>query len=191
MAIVKLVSASTPNPLTAGAGGDWELAMAQLTACKQVISGQQMVLTNWTNTDSACDLADGSYFQHLGSIYVADADVSLSGFVAGANYVRLEVSGDTLVATLITSLTGYEWNHVYNGFYNGNYQVLPYMIDYVPSHGIYRKYRLLNINSTLYVDFLGNTVTAGTLTATGAVQCASLSAAGAIAGATVNTGQVS
>ena len=49
MAITKLLSPNTPNPITAGPNGDWDLAMAQLTAVKKLLAGEQMMLTEWTN----------------------------------------------------------------------------------------------------------------------------------------------
>ena len=49
MAITKLLSPNTPIPITAGPNGDWDLAMAQLTAVKKLLAGEQMMLTEWTN----------------------------------------------------------------------------------------------------------------------------------------------
>ena len=74
MAITKLISPNTPNPITAGPNGDWDLAMAQLTAVKKLLAGEQMMLTEWTNATTQPKLALGTHLQHKGSIYVVETE---------------------------------------------------------------------------------------------------------------------
>ena len=61
----------------------------------------------------------------------------------GTWYVRLEASADTLIATWISSLSGYAWNAVNNGLYSGSYQVLPYQL--VKAGAVLSKRKIMNL----------------------------------------------
>ena len=118
MAITKLISPPThPNPVSVGDGGDWDLAMAQLTAMKVVMGGQQMILTEWTNTTGEPKLAQGSYLQHRGSVYVVDAtDYAITAPTTdGTWFLKIAESGNTLVVSWLASSAGYTWNASFNG----------------------------------------------------------------------------
>ena len=162
MAITKLISPSTPNPLPpAGAGGDWDKAMAQLTAVKKLLSGEQMILTQWMNTTTAPSLAEGSYLQHMGAIYVVDTeDYALPALSAdGTYYIKLTISGETLIPTFITALTGFSWSAQHNGLYNASdEQVLPYSV--IREGSAYGKRKILNPASSpnlfARTDYQGN-----------------------------------
>lgn len=194
MAITKLISPSTPNPLPpAGAGGDWDKAMAQLTAVKKLLSGEQMILTQWTNTTTAPALAEGSYLQHMGAIYVVDTeDYALPALSAdGTYYIKLTISGETLVPSYITDLTGFSWSAQHNGLYNASdEQVLHYQV--VKNASAIEKYKMLNpyqVNDFASVNYLGR-YHGRELHVTGnATIGGTLGVTGAISGATVNTGQ--
>lgn len=84
------------------------------------------ILTDWSSTGSAPDIALGAYIRHAGNLYQVDtADEAVTGTPsAGINYLKLSVSGSTLLASWRTSLIGYTYNEAYNGWYNGTDQVL-------------------------------------------------------------------
>jgi len=215
MAITKLLSPNTPNPITAGPNGDWDLAMAQLTAVKKLLAGEQMMLTEWTNATTQPKLALGTHLQHKGSIYVVDTeDYALPALGGnGTYYIVLEPSGDTLVGSWATDLSGYSWDSTYNGLYNGGKLVLPYQIVVDGSDIVKRK--ILNPwidGGFTTVDWMGNVrgaslvvngnaTVGGTLGVTGAINGASvgvtgnatvggtLGVTGAISGASIDTGQ--
>ncbi len=211
MAITKLISPSTPNPLPpAGAGGDWDKAMAQLTAVKKLLSGEQMILTQWTNNTTAPALAKGSYFQHMGAIYVVDTeDYVLPALSAdGTYYIRVAVSGETLSVSYSVNIADYSWSAQHNGLYHADEsQVLPYQV--IKAGASIGKYKILNpwqaSADFAVVDYLGhlhgtslgisgaasiggNATVGGTLGVTGAISGASVGVTGAISGASINTG---
>ena len=192
MAITKLLSPNTPNPITAGPNGDWDLAMAQLTAVKKLLAGEQMMLTEWTNATTQPKLALGTHLQHKGSIYVVDTeDYALPALGGnGTYYIVLEPSGSSLVGSWVTSLGGYTWDATYNGLYNGDKLALPYQV--VKSASGVAKRKILNpwaLNGFTTVDWMGN-VRGASLAVTGnATIGGTLGVTGAINGATINTGQ--
>jgi len=61
----------------------------------------------------------------------------------GTWYIRLEASGDTLIATWISSLTGYAWNAVNNGLYNSDKQLMPYQL--VKAGAVLGKRKIMNL----------------------------------------------
>ena len=194
MAITKLLSPNTPNPITAGPNGDWDLAMAQLTAVKKLLAGEQMMLTEWTNATTQPKLALGTHLQHKGSIYVVDTeDYALPALGGnGTYYIVLEPSGSSLVGSWVTSLGGYTWDATYNGLYNGDKLALPYQV--VKNASGVAKRKILNpwaLNVFTTVDWMGNvrgaslavtgnTTVGGTLDVTGAISGASVGVSGAI-----------
>ena len=176
MAITKLVSPNTSVPVVEG---DWALAMAQMTALKTVMSGNQMVLTQWTNTSTLSKLANGAYIHHLGAIYVVDTeDFAITVPAAdGTYYIRIVDDGaDSLDVDFVTDISGYNWNPSYNGMYhNDGYQVLPYQIAVSGTVTVFTKRKILNFHRStgfLTVDYLGNIITATILG--GAVVCSTI-----------------
>ena len=166
MAITKLVSAGTPVPTTGN--DDWQKAMAQLTALKTVMAGNQMHITQWTNTTTLSKLAMGSYIQHLGAIYVVDAeDYAIPVPEAdGTHYIQLIESGVTLAVSFITDISGFSYDANFNGLYNvAGAQILPYQLSEAGS--VYTKRKIINPfgNGTFtLVDYLGKVTTAGLAT---------------------------
>jgi len=197
MAITKLESPVTPNPATAGVGGDWDLAMAQLTACKILLQGEQAILTEMdaflNESTTIPKIAQGTYIQHLGAIYIVDTEdyTILGSPSAGANYIQIAVSGDNLTATWITSLTGYTWSADYQGAYDAsNNMILPYVVMQVTGP-LYYKYNI-NFNHKYFggnVESVGDLTVGGLAAITGALSAASASITGALSAATLNTGQ--
>ena len=172
MAITKLVSAGTPVPTTGN--DDWQKAMAQLTALKTVMAGNQMHLTEWTNTTTIPKLAEGSYIQHLGAIYVVEGEDQLiyDAYPDGNKYLRLRPQGDSLVAEWTSVISAYAYNADFNGLYDGDYQILPYQL-FVAGTTLSKR-KIINPfgnGAFTLVDYLGNVTTS-------ALSCAS-----------VNTGQ--
>jgi len=163
MAITKLVSPNTSVPVVEG---DWALAMAQVTALKTIMSGNQMVLTQWTNTTTLPKLANGAYIHHLGAVYKVDTeDFTIAAPAAdGTYYIRLVDDGaDSLDVDFVTDISGYSWNPAYNGMYNSTYQVLPYQISVSGTVTVFTKRKILNFHRStgfLTVDYLGNIITA-------------------------------
>jgi len=190
MAITKLLSPNTPNPITAGPNGDWDLAMAQLTAVKKLLSGEQMMLTEWTNATTQPKLALGTHLQHKGSIYVVETeDYALPALGGnGTYYIVLEPSGDTLVGSWATDLSGYSWDSTYNGLYNGGKLVLPYQIVVDGSDIVKRK--ILNPwidGGFTTVDWMGNVRGASLVVNGNATVGGTLGVTGAISGANYRT----
>ena len=192
MAITKLLSPNTPNPITAGPNGDWDLAMAQLTAVKKLLAGEQMMLTEWTNATTQPKLALGTHLQHKGSIYVVDTeDYALPALGGnGTYYIVLEPSGSSLVGSWVTSLGGYTWDATYNGLYNGDKLALPYQV--VKNASGVAKRKILNpwaLNVFTTVDWMGNVRGASLVVNGNTTVGGALGVTGAISGATINTGQ--
>ena len=148
MAITLLTSPTTPNPTVIG---DWNLMAAQLTACKQLLGiDNRIVLTEFATT-TIPQIADGSYFQHGGAIYIAQGNESIGnsgGISAGSVYIEIHDNGaDELVANFIDDVIGYTWNYENNGLYDvaTGYQALPYTIIYTVAGTLYTKRRILNL----------------------------------------------
>jgi len=177
MAIVKVGTyRNPPVDIT-----DYEAIVSHLEAYTRQVGNQGMILTEWTNTTNAPKIAMGSYISHGGVLYVVeDEDYALPALSSdGTYYIRVAVSGETLALDYITDLTGYVWNAIYNGLYHPDgKQVLPYQV--VKSGALVEKYKITNLMqgggfSRVRYD--------------GVLKCESLEVAGAISGATVNTGQ--
>lgn len=147
MAITKLVSATTPNPTAVGTGGDWELAMAQLTACKQILNGQNVILSDWTGT-TLPSLKKGAYIQHLGAVYVVDTeDYALPAVPADGDYfLVLTTSGDTLTASWVTDVSNFAWDAIHNGMYDAtdsSMQRTMFGVRATATATIFKKFRIL------------------------------------------------
>lgn len=120
----------TPTPGEPGSTDDYNNQNIILQANVNNINQNHLFLTNWENLDKP-EIKQGVYIQHGGALYlVTFADEVISGTPAdGRCYVKLIPSGDYLLASFVSSASGFVWNHVYNGFYNilGE-QLLPYVI---------------------------------------------------------------
>jgi len=104
-----------------------------------------MALTEWENSTTIPALALGTYLSHGGYLYRVDTeDYVISGTPTdGTWYVRLEASGDTLIATWINDLSGYAWNAVNNGLYNSDKQLMPYQL--VKAGAVLTKRKIMNL----------------------------------------------
>jgi len=174
--ITMLVSPNTPNPNLIG---DWALMAAQLTACKQLLNTNSLMLTEWETTTRP-EIAEGTYLQHLGAIYIVEdddfaiADGDLGA--AGTYYIRLTTSGVTLTVDFESSLAGYTWDYENNGLYNGTHQILPYSITYAAAP-TYAKYKIMNLSTNNAGDFIlidSNGESVSDITTTGAITGASI-----------------
>lgn len=162
MALIRVAQYnSTPTVV-----GDYQAQNAHLQAFTNQLMTQQFILDSGTAQPV---IKQGAYVSHGGSLYVADADTSIAGSPSdGSVYIR--VSGTTsLTVEFITSLSGYVWNPVYNAMTNGIYTLLPYMI--VKAGATWTRFNF-NPNNQSFGDTRLN----------------SLAVAGAISGASVNTG---
>lgn len=121
MALVRVAQySSTPGPVT-----DYQAQNAHLQAFTNQLMTQQFILDSGTAQPI---IKQGCYVSHGGSLYVADADTSISGSPAdGSVYIR--VSGTTtLTVEFVTDISGYVWNPVHTALTSGSYTLLPYLI---------------------------------------------------------------
>jgi len=102
-------------------GPDWQNMINHLLGNQMIMPGRQ-VLTDWISVSSVVQIAQGTYFSHANNLYLTEtSNESISGTIgAGFNYIKLAVSGTTLTAEWINSLTGFEYNPAYQGWYNGS-----------------------------------------------------------------------
>ena len=121
MALIRVAQYSSTPTVVA----DYQAQNAHLQAFTNQLMTQQFILD--AGTDQPV-IKQGCYVSHGGSLYIADADTSITGSPSdGSVYIR--VSGTTsLTVEFITSLSGYVWNPVYNAMTNGIYTLLPYMV---------------------------------------------------------------
>ena len=145
MAITMLVSAGTPVPTTGN--NDWQKAMAQLTACKQILNGQNVILSDW-NGNLLPSITRGAYIQHQGSVYVVDTeDYALPDItVDGDNFLILTTSGDTLVATWMTDVSNFSWDAIHSGMYDSadsNVQRTMFGVRVTQTATVFKKFRIL------------------------------------------------
>jgi hypothetical protein len=198
MALVRVAQyGSVPGPVT-----DYQAQNAHLQAFTNQLLTQQFILDSGTAQPV---IKQGCYVSHGGSLYVADADTSITGSPSdGSVYIR--VSGSTsLTVEFINDISGYVWNPVYTALTSGSYTLLPYLI--VKASSVWTRYNF-NPNNQSFGDtrlkslaVLNNATVGGTLGVTGAISGASvgvtgnatvggkLDVIGAISGASVDTGQ--
>ena len=62
------------------------------------------------------NVVKGAVFLVGGSVYLAAADTSISG--AASDYVKLTITGTTLVPSFVASLSGVTWSSTWNGYYD-------------------------------------------------------------------------
>jgi hypothetical protein len=122
---------------------DYQAQNAHINAFIQQMMGDPLHLTNFSNTKIPA-IAQGVYIAHAGVLYVVDTSdytIVVEGSLSSRSYyIKLSVSGDTLVAAWESSLSGFAWNSVYNGLYSGTTQLLPYVVAYDGSSS-YVKYK--------------------------------------------------
>ena len=172
MALIRVAQySSTPGPVT-----DYQAQNAHLQAFTNQLMTQQFILDSGTAQPV---IKQGCYVSHGGSLYIADADTSISGSPAdGSVYIR--VSGTTtLTVEFVTDISGYTWNPVYTALTSGSYTLLPYLI--VKAGTVWTRYNFnpnnQSFGSLASLAVNGNATVGGTLGVTGA-----------ISGASVNTG---
>ena len=179
---------------------DYQAQNAHLQAFTNQLLTQQFILDSGTDQPV---IKQGCYVSHGGSLYVADADTSITGSPSdGSVYIR--VSGTTsLTVEFVTNISGYTWNPVYSALTNSTYTLLPYLI--VKASTVWTRYNFNPNNqqfgslASLVVN--GNATVGGALGVTGAISGASvgvtgnatvggtLGVTGAISGASIDTGQ--
>lgn len=121
MALVRVAQYnSTPTVVE-----DYQAQNAHLQAFTNQLLTQQFILDSGTAQPV---IKQGAYVSHGGSLYVADADTSITGSPAdGSVYIR--VSGSTsLTVEFVNDISGYTWNPVYTALTSGSYTLLPYLI---------------------------------------------------------------
>ena len=141
MAITKVAQFVTP-PVDVD---DYDAQNAHIAGFTRQLAGPSMALTEWENSSVMPKLALGTYLSHGGYLYrVATEDYVISGTPTdGTWYIRLEASGDTLIATWINSLSGYAWNAVNNGLYNSDKQLMAYQL--VKAGAVLTKRKIMNL----------------------------------------------
>ena len=104
---------------------DYQAQNAHLQAFTNQLMTQQFILSEGTAQPV---IKQGCYVSHGGSLYIADADTSITGSPSdGSVYIR--VSGTTsLTVEFVTDISGYAWNPVYTALASGSYTLLPYLI---------------------------------------------------------------
>jgi hypothetical protein len=145
---------------------DYQAQNAHLQAFTNQLLTQQFILDSGTGQPV---IKQGAYVSHGGSLYVADADTSITGSPSnGSVYIR--VSGSTsLTVEFVNDISGYVWNPVYTALTSGSYTILPYLI--VKAGTGWTRYNF-NPNNQSFGDTRLN----------------SLAVTGAISGASLNTG---
>lgn len=104
MAINEVVFPTVPSPVA----GDWAKAVSLISKSFQNINDPLQV--------DGTNIPQGATFQVGGSIYYGDSDTAITG--SSSDYVKLTVSGTTLVPSFVADLTGVTWNKVWNGYYD-------------------------------------------------------------------------
>jgi hypothetical protein len=114
---------------------DYQAQNAHLQAFTNQLLTQQFILDSGTAQPV---IKQGAYVSHGGSLYVADADTSITGSPSnGSVYIR--VSGSTsLTVEFVTDISGYVWNPVYTALTSTTYTLLPYLI--VKASSVWTRY---------------------------------------------------
>jgi hypothetical protein len=148
MALIRVAQYnSTPTVV-----GDYQAQNAHLQAFTNQLLTQQFILDSGTAQPV---IKQGAYVSHGGSLYVADADTSITGSPSdGSVYIR--VSGTTsLTVEFVTDISGYAWNPVYTALTSGSYTLLPYLI--IKASAVWTRYNF-NPNNQSFGDITSNTV---------------------------------
>ncbi len=140
MAITKVAQYTAGAPVDTD---DWAGHSAHITAYITQMMNQPILLTEWTTT-TVPEIAQHVYLAHAGTLYqvdTADFDIATGDLDGAGNYwVKLTTSGDTLTVAWEDDISGFAWNHAYQGLYSGTSQILPYMV-YFNGTADYTKYR--------------------------------------------------
>src|SRR5574344_192367 len=174
MALVRVAQYnSTPTVVE-----DYQAQNAHLQAFTNQLLTQQFILDSGTAQPV---IKQGAYVSHGGSLYVADADTSITGSPSdGSVYIR--VSGSTsLTVEFINDISGYVWNPVYTALTSSTYTLLPYLI--VKASAVWTRYNFNPNNQSFGDTRLNSLAIANNATVGG-----TLGVTGAISGASVNTG---
>lgn len=174
MALIRVAQySSTPTVV-----GDYQAQNAHLQAFTNQLMTQQFILD--AGTDQPV-IKQGCYVSHGGSLYIADADTSITGSPSdGSVYIR--VSGTTsLTVEFVNDISGYAWNPVYSALTSGSYTLLPYLI--VKASTVWTRYNFNPNNQQFDNARIGALAVTGNATVGG-----TLGVSGAISGASINTG---
>lgn len=122
MAINKITPPTGGAPLSTS---DYDAQNQLIGSLIKLSTNGQRFLTEW-DTNLKPEIPGGTIIHHGGALFLADSDTAITGS-PGDGEVWVKVSGtEVLTPEFITSLTGYSWDPVNNGFYNvGGDQVLP------------------------------------------------------------------
>lgn len=139
MGTIDLVTAPTGGaPLSTG---DYNAQNNYLAALIAEKNKKTLHLTEWVASTTIPALKQGVYINHGGALFIVNSsDYVISGSPSdGLVYIKVYRSGDTLIAEFVNSITGYEWDYIFNGFYHSDgSQILPYVI--IKSGSNYTKY---------------------------------------------------
>lgn len=125
MAIAKIGVLTDPPAV-----GDYTRIIAHLNAFARQVGQQQSLIDDMA---AAPSIALGAYIQHGGIVYQVQTEAyAVTGApTAGKNYISVAASGESLVLSLVTDISGYTYSAIYNGWYDGDEnQLLPYLVNY-------------------------------------------------------------
>lgn len=127
MAIKKIGTMSNPP-----GSNDWTTLMSLVQGFINKFNSRPSILSQDDLAEVLPYIKQGACISMGGTLYIVDTeDYTINGSVnTGLNYIKVASSGDTLTATWTQSLTGYEWNSIYNYYTDGTNMLLPYIIDY-------------------------------------------------------------
>ena len=147
MAIIKVaIPAPVPSAIS-----EYQAQNAHLSAFINQVNSQAFILTEVASTTVPA-LKQGAYINHAGVLYVVDSgDEAISGSPSDGNvYIKLSVSGVTLVASFVNDISGYAWNPAYGYLASGTDLILPYLL--VKASAAYAKYRMDITNPIRHMD---------------------------------------
>lgn len=104
---INLITAPSAVP---AAVADYEQQNALTAALALAAQGAARVLGS--------NVVKGAIFLVGGALYLTDADTAISG--SASDYVKLTVSGTTLVPSFVADLTGVTWSSTWNGYYDAS-----------------------------------------------------------------------
>lgn len=104
---INLIVAPSAVP---AAVADYEQQNALIAALALAAQGASRV--------SGANIVKGAVFLVGGSVYLAAADTSISG--TASDYVKLTITGTTLVPSFVADLTGVTWSSTWNGYYDAS-----------------------------------------------------------------------
>lgn len=105
MAINEVLFPTVPNPVI----GDWALAIELVEhAYKNIYNPVQF---------SGSNVVVGAVFQVGGHVYHTDGATAITG--TSSDYVKLTITGTTLVPSFVADLTGVTWSSLWGGYYDG------------------------------------------------------------------------